>query len=453
MRIIALFAGSFLMSALQAADAPPAPTPVATLGRLDFPLHTSVVKNEDVTVHVAWPVDASGAALPAARDIVYYQPWWNEKNFATDHGVFEEMAKAFTVVGIFLNDQENPKGVRETLDPESGSYAAIEEAIETARTKLHLPPGKPFATGHSSGACLIYWAAGAHPETFEAIAPIAGLPPTNVTLPPPAIPTLHVHTFGDWTTKESMKWHQQALANSVMLTPDPKWEWRTNQIWLHLNSSESIQLTVAWLRGVADLRAAHAGKLPPMRAWPVQVPAAQVAGTAEEHPTGTRAFPNQDLATRFTQVHRRIERATDAASGMVSATVTPLAGADRTVIVLVDPARKFDMAMYDAVLVAGKGAVAIAVQGGTEASLAALVAAHSTPGADGHSASVAVIAPAALSGRLAALPATTTRLVLDPTAPVAPGVLAVAAQSKPDTAPDLRHVHLLQAACVMLASK
>lgn len=441
MRLIALLAGCSLT-----ALAPFGVTGAAEPGRLDFPLTTTMAGNTNLTVHVAWPVDANGEAAPTARDIVYYQPWWNETNFATDHGVFEELAKAFTVVGIYLKERDLPEGAPNPTDPDSGSFAAIEQAIEGARERRHLPPGKPFATGHSSGGCLIYWAAGAHPETFEAIAPIAGFPPRK--LGPPAIPTLHVHTFGDWTTPTSLAWHERSLANSLMLTPDPKWEWRTNKIWLHLNSSDSIQLTVAWLRGVADLRAAHAGVLPKMSEWPVQVPAAQVAGTAEEHPTGTRAFPTQELATRFTQVHRRIETTTDAASGMVSATVTPLTGADRTVIVLVDPAREWKMALYDAVLVAGKGAVAIAVQGGTDASLAALVAAHTTPDK-----SVAVIAPETLAPRLAALPATTTRLVLDPTAPVAPGMLAVAAASKPDTKPELRHQQLLEAAWVMLASK
>lgn len=109
-------------------------------GWLDFPLHATVVKNEGVTVHVAWPVAADGKPAPEAPDIVYYQPWWNERNFATDHGVFEELAKAFTVVGIFLNDQENSPATRRTLDPENGPFAAIEEAIEGARTRLQLPP-------------------------------------------------------------------------------------------------------------------------------------------------------------------------------------------------------------------------------------------------------------------------------------------------------------------------
>lgn len=420
-------------------------------GRLDFPLHTTVVKNEDVTVHVAWPVGADGAPAPEARDIVYYQPWWGEKNFPTDHGVFEELAKAFTVVGIFLDDEHNPKGVRESLDPESGSFDAIEAAIAGTRERLHLPPGKAFATGHSSGGCLIYWAAAAHPDAFEAIAPIAGLPMTD--LPPPAIPTLHVHTLGDWTTKKSLAWHERSLANSLMLTPDPIWKARTNKIWLHLNSSESIQLTVSWLRGVADLRATNSGKLPPMAQWPVQMPAEQVAGTGEDHPTGVRYFPNQELATRFTKVHRKIEHATDAESGVRIARVTPRAGADRLTIVLVDPARSANDALYDAVLVAGKGATAIALQppatGFSDGTLARLIAAEQ---ASHVGQTCAVVAPAKLAGALAQLDPKLTRLVLDPTDPVAPGIQVVqlAQQAKE---PEVQQQNLLEQACALIAAR
>lgn len=132
-------------------------------GRLDFPLHATVVKIEGVTVHVAWPVAADGKPAPEAPDIVYYQPWWNERNFATDHGVFEELAKAFTVVGIFLNNQENSPATRRTLDPENGPFAAIEDghrrgahaaaapASSTGRRRRIPRPSRP--SRRSPGTC------------------------------------------------------------------------------------------------------------------------------------------------------------------------------------------------------------------------------------------------------------------------------------------------------------
>lgn len=414
----------------------------ATGGTLTFPLATKVPGNPTVKVQVAWPRDANGVPTVEARDVVYYAPYWCEENFAAG-GVFKALAEHFTVVGMFLDDRDAKGGDRRSIDPESGSFKAIEEALSETRTKLDLPPGKALACGHSSGATLIYWAARAHPEAFEAMAPIAGTVPPTTT--PPAIPTLHVHTFGDGRVARAEAWHALTAETSLMLTTDPIWSQRDNAIWLHLNTSESVSLAVAWLRGVADVRRANAGVLPAMATWPVAMPAAQVAGTAEAQPIGVHHFPNQELATRFASVHRQIDRRVDAETGAQITTVTPRQGALRTVVVAIAPGRKADDAMYDAVLIAGKGATAIAVQGGTAATLAAVVATCTGP--------VAVIAPAAQADLLAALPAETMRLVLDPKGPVAPGQTAVVLAQATKGSAEVHQQQLLEAACLLVAHR
>lgn len=414
----------------------------ASGGTLTFPLATKVPGNPTVKVQVAWPRDANGAPTAEARDIVYYAPYWCEENFAGG-GVFKALAEHFTVVGMFLDDRATKGDVRRSTDPESGSFEAIEEAIGETRTKLDLPPGKALACGHSSGATLIYWAARAHPEAFEAMAPIAGtVPPTTA---PPAIPTLHVHTFGDGGVARAEAWHALTLDTSLMLTTDPIWAQRDSPIWLHVNTTESVSLAVSWLRGVADVRRANAGELPAMATWPVAMPAAQVAGTAEAQPTGVRHFPNQELATRFAAVHRQIDRRVDAETGAQITTVTPRQGAPRTVVVAIAPGRKATDAIYDAVLIAGKGATAIAVQGGTAATLASVVAACSGP--------VAVIAPAAQADLLAALPVDTMRLVLDPKGAVAPGQTAVVLAQATQGSAEVHQQQLLEAACLLVAQR
>jgi hypothetical protein len=250
-----------------------------------------------------------------------------------------------------------------------------------------------------------------------------------------------------------------------MLTPDPWWATRDVPIWLHLNSAESIALTVSWLRGVADLRAAHGGKLPPPREWPVQVDAKLVAATAESDPSGLRAFPTKDLAERFTAAHRHVEHLDDPTHGLQIARVTPLGGAERTVIVLVDPSRKRDAALYDAVLVAGKGGDAVALQ-----------AADGHPDRDAILALIGseqrrhpekpcvVIAEDAMTGLLDGLPSTVARVVIDPKSPVAPGttVVAVADDQAPTDAitvkgpfssDEMRRQSLLMAACEVIARR
>ena len=330
-----------------------------------------------------------------------------------------------------------------SIDPESGSFAAIEAAIASTRKQLNLPPGKAFACGHSSGGTLIYWAARAHPEAFEALVPIAGTAPESSA--PPQIPTLHVHTFGDERVPNAELWHAQTRNTSLMLTTDPFWSERDSRIWRHINTAESVILAIAWLRGVADLRHAHAGKLPNMNEWPVTEPAANVAGTAELNPIGTCHFPTHDLAQRFAAAHRQIEYRDDATSGAHITTVTPRQGAPRTVVVVIAPGRKAQDAVYDAVLIAGKGATAIAVQGGTASTLSAVVASCTGP--------VAVIAPAAQADLLAGLPAGTMRLVLDPKGAVAPGQTAVILASAIQGSAEMHQLALLEAAYVLVAQK
>ena len=418
--------------------APPAPIP---LGTLQFPLTTTMPGNAQVMVHVAWPRDASGAPTSEARDLVYYAPYVGEQKFA-EGGVFKALAEHFTVVGMFFDDAA-VGGEWGSIDPESGSFAVIEAAIDTTRKQLNLPSGKAFACGHSSGGTLIYWAARAHPEAFEALVPIAGTAPESSA--PPQIPTLHVHTFGDERVPNAELWHAQTRNTSLMLTTDPIWSERDSRIWRHINTAESVTLAIAWLRGVADLRHAHAGKLPIMNEWPVTALASKVAGTAELNPSGTCYFPTQDLAQRFAAAHRQIEYRDDATSGAHITTVTPRQGAPRTVVVVIAPVRKAQDAVYDAVLIAGKGATAIAVQGGTASTLSAVVASCTGP--------VAVIAPAAQADLLAGVPAGTMRLVLDPKGAVAPGQTAVVLASAIQGSAEMHQQALLEAAYVLVAQK
>jgi hypothetical protein len=417
-------------------------------GHLSFTLDTKIPGNETVTVEVAWPIGDDGKPTADAQDICYYAPWWDEKTFATNPGgVFAHLAKSFTTVGIFFNDQSSDAPTSSFCPGTSKSDEVVVAAIAQTREREHLPPLIPFATGHSSGASFIYELMKAHSGIFGAIAPLSGRAPDVATIP--QIPMLHVYTLGDDRIDTALAWMAKDASWSTLLTPDPLWYARDSPIWLHINTDEAMLLTVAWLRAVADLRNAHHGEIPPMSEWPVAVPADKVAATAEPAGLATaipmRHFPNQDIADRFAGAHRSITRTTDP-SGMQMVTVTPRAGYTRTVVVIIDPLRPMDMAQYDAVLVAGKGANAIAVQGGTDAALNALVAGLPAP--------VAVIASRSGESRLAKLPDGVTRVVLDPAATVAPGMLEVEADAGlAKCTPDQRNLLLLDHACGLLAKK
>jgi hypothetical protein len=138
-----------------------------------------------------------------------------------------------------------------------------------------------------------------------------------------------------------------------------------------------------------------------------------------------------------------------------------MADFDRTVAMLVDPSRKPEAALYDAVLAAGNGADAIAIRASNAqtppATIARLIAAEQErdPGRP-----FLVIAEAATCAALDALPPGVLRVAINPRAAVAPGTTTVVvaeagspagavAVAGPFSSPEIRRQRLLAAACVV----
>lgn len=429
-------------------------------GTTSFTLPTTVAKNPQVTVQVAYPLGADGKIdVEAAADVVYYQGWWGERDFQKG-GVFQALATArFTVVGIFFEDTP--------IDPASGSLDVIVAALAQVRQMFGLPDWRAFACGHSSGASAVYWAAAAKPKLFEAIVPISGRVPQG--LPAPETLMLHVFTWGDDRSIGGLAWHESLRATglSTVLSTPPNWAARGNPIWLHLNSQPSITTAVAWLRAVADLRRASGGEVPPPAIWPVQAEASWVASTVE--PAGgpaRRALPSAALADQFAAMHRDVSERTDAATGARITVVRPRLPADRTVVVLSPTARR-DRSTWDAALATERGALGIAIASAVPLSPEQLAKILAEPGLIPAGPSCSVIAGGDQAPALAGItdPAI-RRIALEPAQAGKDGILVVVAQeaSAPVPAgtiavtvsgqnPEMRHQKLLDAALASLAQQ
>lgn len=444
-----LIAAVCLFAALSAAE---------QTGTTSFTMPTTVAKNPQVTVQVAYPLGADGKIdVEAASDVVYYQGWWGEKDFQKG-GVYQAIAQArFTVVGIFFEDTP--------IDPATGSLDVIIEALAQVRQMFGLADRRPFGCGHSSGASAVYWAAATKPKLFEAIAPISGQAPD---LPAPETLMLHVYTWGDTERMPgAVAWHERLRASglSTMLTPPPNWEARGNPIWLHLNSQPSIRTAVAWLRAVADLRRASGGEVPPPAVWPVQAEAAWVAATCE--PAGgpaRRPLPAAALADTFAAMHRDVSVSVDAASGARVTVVRPRLPTDRAVVV-VCPTARADRGVWDAALATERGALGIAIAATRPLAPVDLGRLLAQPGLIPAGLACSVIAGGDQAPALAGIanPAI-RRIAIEPAQAGANGVLAVVAQEAAAAAPagaiavsvsgknpEMRHQRLLDAALAALA--
>lgn len=413
--------GLLLVSALLlAVDAP---------GNLTFTLPSTVPDNAEVTVHATYPLDANGAIdATAAADIVYYQGWWDERAFF-EKGVFQALAKArFTVVGIFFEGAQKELEEGNPINPTTGSLDVIAAAIDQVRARLHLAVLKPFGCGHSSGGTAVYWAARAKSDFFEAIAPISGNPPPCTA--PPALPMLHVQTWGDTGRIEaSLAWHRalQVQGLSTMFTPPPMWEARDSPIWLHLNSQPSVQTAVAWLRALADVRRSCGGELPPPQAWPVQALASQVRATAE--PAGgnrTRPMPSAEVANRIAALHRDLTERTDTATGARIVIVSPRQPPTRVVVVVPQTGRPARQAVWDAALAAEKGAIGVAISSSKPLTMTDLARMLADPAILPASSDRTVIAAGDQAPALTGLPdALARRIAIEPGSGVLGGTIAV----------------------------
>ncbi len=430
------------------------------IGTTSFTLPTTVSKNPEVTVQVAYPLGADGKVdVEAASDVVYYQGWWGEKDFQKG-GVFQAIAKArFTVVGIFFEGTP--------IDPATGSLDVITEALVRVRQMLGLHEWRAFASGHSSGASAVYWAAAARPKLFEAIVPISGRVPQG--LPAPETLMLHVFTWGDDRSIGGLAWHESLRASglSTVLSTPPNWAARGNPIWLHLNSQPSITTAVTWLRAVADLRRASGGEVPPPAIWPVQAEATWVASTVE--PAGgpaRRALPSATLVEQFAAMHRDVSEHSDAATGAHITVVRPRLPTNRTVVILSPTARR-DRSTWDAALATERGALGIAIASANPLTPDQLGKLLAEPGLIPSGLPCSVIAAGDQTPALAGItdPAI-RRIAIEPSLATKDGILAVVAQevaaavpagtlavTVPAKNPELRHQKLLDAALASLAQK
>jgi polyhydroxybutyrate depolymerase len=75
--------------------------------------------------------------------------------------------------------------------------AFIRQTIADLRTIANIDPQRIYATGHSNGAMFVYRLACEMPDTFAAIAPVAGPLYYSPCKPPEPVSVLHIHGLAD----------------------------------------------------------------------------------------------------------------------------------------------------------------------------------------------------------------------------------------------------------------
>ena len=228
------------------------------------------------TVRCDWliPVAPDGTALPTAADVVALFPYPTENDaIASEHARDLARRYGFTVVTIAFPGMGEADGLDRSqfyYFPESGSGQAWLKAWRLVRTAAGLPERRLLLFGRSGGASAAHQFAEAYPEAVEAYAEEAGR--VFVKRPRCHVPVLILHGEFDYTLSATMAFDRSlrdAGLEPLRVTFRPMWFMRGAEKGLltHGMHGEHFRLMQTWLAGVADLRLAGGGTLPPTTQW------------------------------------------------------------------------------------------------------------------------------------------------------------------------------------------
>ncbi len=259
------------------AQADALPTPTYTAVRGEFTLSSTVPRNPTVTVTYVTPVDATGKPAPLANDVVVYFHYPSESVFATNTPFIRLWQDAgFTVMCVFFAQMADSDGVdlydqkKNYVWAESGAFAAVLAAHQQLVKTLKLPERKLLLYGESAGGTAAQHFSEEYPERCAAVVTLGGH--RFLRKHTARCPYLILSALGDATTEDNV-----GLALSRQRVGDPFLAGFTTPDWSRRGASDTHfnhcmdpaarTLALSWLQGVAELRASHAGVVPPAEQW------------------------------------------------------------------------------------------------------------------------------------------------------------------------------------------
>lgn len=311
--LILAIATALLAAERQPAKVDPAETFATESGQFDLPC--TLPGNPTVTCYWIRPTGGEGRpAAAAGKDAVSFFHYPNQREFWKS-GLFVRLAKesGLTVFGVcFANLTGWDTSDHRTCYyyPESGSGEAVLAAWRELRHRLDIDDRKLLVTGESGGASAAGQFAACHPEAVESAAFVGG----KWFHPPPA-------GTGSWmvacTRRDVIQPRSEELdaqlsalgAPHLFVTTQPEWPGRANpnSLFFHVPNEISKQIIQTWLQGIAQLRAAHGGVVPPAKEWPAAVDPRTptvllaTADPARQDPS-TLFFPSVECHRRWLQV-------------------------------------------------------------------------------------------------------------------------------------------------------
>jgi hypothetical protein len=296
-----------LLALIVACAAGGAVAPASELHRGEFAVPSRVSGNPTAVCRYAVRLQADGTVPESADNLVCVFPFPQQERFA-EGGMFERLAQAgVTVFGVYFAHQgAGEVGFDDHAHcyyyPESGSADAIIAAAAKVREALQLTPRKLLLLGESGGGSAAEQFAVAHPELTDAVASTGGMrfAPAHAN----DCMWLLLNSRGDDLEQANDDLATALGATALRATPPPEWGRRgqAGAMFSHCPDDHARDLLVTFILGVAALRDAHDGQLPPRAQWPVATAASDPTKLLDQPGADAVRFPSREFQKAWCEV-------------------------------------------------------------------------------------------------------------------------------------------------------
>lgn len=243
------------------------------------------------------PLDQAGKPRPGSDQMIFYAPFTGEeKRIPGSQKWLQALAKesGCTVFTMQIPAERGDAQDRAKyfIYPESGWHEMVFKVQAAVAKKIGFRPGKLLVTGESSGGSMAQQLCAANPGKIAAAAWTGGSRYLDRIAPDDRIPRLIVNTWNCPGENTSIRYakelRERGLPALDVRTPP---NFKITNADHHAPNPIVYRLLTTYLAGIAALRTANAGEIPPSAKWP-------------ERDSAGAPLPSRQFAAAWRDVHR-----------------------------------------------------------------------------------------------------------------------------------------------------
>jgi hypothetical protein len=236
-----------------------------------FEVEANLYNAKTVSVYYAVPFGADGKPVPTASDVVFLCPFLHKKRFFMKCQWFPEVA-GMTWFSMRLDAEQKDLADRNKCYyyPEYGAHDLTFRVKGIIERRFGLKSRNLLLYGASGGAVMAKYFVERYYYKVDAASFVGGYNDIFIDSPPAPwdAKTACLIMFVTGADYDDDPDDSLCFIQLLRLLGEPKWSGKGGRCFHHSPGYNCQTYTHLFLKGVADLRRAHGGKLPEYKKWP-----------------------------------------------------------------------------------------------------------------------------------------------------------------------------------------